>query len=550
MAEKSATAIPGRTSGLFVRNATGLVRDAGAFDTVFFNWIAAGGIGLALVYNVYWALNAFPGVNLIASSLAVVPLAIAGVFVFALLAASMPRSGGDYVFVSRIVHPVWGFIESFTGFVSVILYSAWVAWFTAVAFVPAALGVLAQTFNSGALASAATWSSSTVGSIVVGGAVILLGVLVMLQGLKFALRTITVMAIFGLVGLVIAIVVLAVHSQGEFVSQFNAYGASQGVKDAYGTILSAGGKAGVAVPANSAPFGSSGFPAMVISFYALGYAVWSIYFAGEMKQGRSRSRELGVMLIPTLANVVLFVIAFALVFKTVGYEFVSSASYLYNYAPAQYPLAVPPFVPLFASILSGNAVLNVIISLSWIMWPLAMVLLTIIQFSRMIFAWSFDGVIPVWMSKVSVRNHQPVRAIVAPAILSFVCVILIVEVGQLLTIIAYSVLLALIFWGSMALAGILLPFRRKKLYAGGPARWEVAGIPVVTVAGVVLLAWVLVEFYLVFTYPGLGIVNKGQAIALVLGVIVVAAAIFGVSYVLKRRDGYDPMLVFKEIPPE
>jgi basic amino acid/polyamine antiporter, APA family len=549
MAESSAPEIPG-AHGLFVRNATGFVRQAGGVDTVFFNWIAAGGIGLALVYNVYWALNAFPGVNLIAASIAVVPLAIVGVVVFALLAASMPRSGGDYVFVSRIVHPVWGFVESFTGFISVILYSAWVAWFTAVAFVPAALGVLSQSFHSTGFASAATWSASKSGSITVGGIVLLLGVLVMLGGLKVALRTITVMAIFGLIGLFIAVIILAAHTHAQFISLFNHYGASQGVSNAYGKIMAGGGKAGVAVAQGSAPFSNSGFPAMVISFYALGYAVWSIYFAGEMKQGRSRSRELSVMIVPTIANVFVYVIAFALIFRTVGYAFVSSASYLYNYAPAHYPLAVPPFLPLFASVLSGSTFLNVVISLSWIMWPIAMVFLTIVQFSRMIFAWSFDGVIPEWMSKVNERSHQPIRAIILPALLAFACVILIVEVGQLLTIIAYTVLLALVFWGSMALAGVLMPFRRRQLYLGGPARWQIGKVPVVAAAGVILLAWVLVEFYLVFRYPGLGITNRGQAIGLVLGVMALAVIIFLLYYILKRRKGYDPMLVFREIPPE
>jgi APA family basic amino acid/polyamine antiporter len=247
MTETAEQVIPGGGKGLFVRNATGLVREAGALDTVFFNWIAAGGIGLALVYNVYWALNAFPGVNLVASSLAVVPLAICAVLVFSLLAASMPRSGGDYIFVSRIVNPVWGFMESWTGFISVVLYSGWVAWFTAVAFVPAALGVLADTFDSSALTSAATWSSSKGGSIVVGGIVLLLGVLVMLRGLKFTLRTITIMAIFGLVGLLIAVIVLAFSSRGEFISRFNEYGVGQGVSNAYGQILKDGGAAGVAV---------------------------------------------------------------------------------------------------------------------------------------------------------------------------------------------------------------------------------------------------------------------------------------------------------------
>jgi amino acid transporter len=289
---------------------------------------------------------------------------------------------------------------------------------------------------------------------------------------------------------------------------------------------------------------------MVISFYALGYAVWSIYFAGEMKQGRSRSRELSVMLIPTVANVVVYVIAFALTFKTVGYAFVSSSSFLYNYDPAHYPLSVPPFLPLFASVLSGNGLVNFVVSVSWIMWPVAMVFLTIVQFSRMIFAWSFDGVLPEWMSKVNERNHQPVWAIVLRAILAFLCVVLIVEWGQLLTIIAYTVLLALIFWGSMALAGILLPVRRREIYAGGPARWEIAGVPVVAAAGVVLFVWVLVEFYLVFKYPGLGITNTGQAVAIVLGVIASGGLIFLISYLLRRRQGYDPMLVYREIPPE
>jgi APA family basic amino acid/polyamine antiporter len=550
MTETAEQVIPGGGKGLFVRNATGLVREAGVLDTVFFNWIAAGGIGLALVYNVYWALNAFPGVNLVASSLAVVPLAICAVLVFSLLATSMPRSGGDYIFVSRIVNPVWGFMESWTGFISVVLYSGWVAWFTAVAFVPAALGVLADTFDSSALTSAATWSSSKGGSIVVGGIVLLLGVLVMLRGLKFTLRTITIMAIFGLVGLLIAVIVLAFSSRGEFISRFNEYGVGQGVSNAYGQILKDGGAAGVAVRSGSVPFRESGFPAMVISFYALGYAVWSIYFAGEMKKGRSRSRELSVMLIPTIANVIVYVIAFALTFKTVGYPFVSSASFLYNYDPANYPLSVPPFLPLFVSVLSGNSFVSVIVSLSWIMWPVAMVFLTIVQFSRMIFAWSFDGVIPEWMSKVSEKNHQPNRAIIIPAVLAFACVVLIVEWGQLLTIIAYTVLLALIFWGSMALAGVLLPIRRRELYFGGPARWEIAGVPVVAAAGVVLFLWVLVEFYLVFKYPGLGITNTGQAVAIVLGVIGAGGVIFLISYLLRRRKGYDPMLVYREIPPE
>src|SRR6266702_8201122 len=153
------TGIPSGDTGLFVRKATGLVRSAGMTDTVFYNWVAGGAVGLALVYNVYWALNAFPGVNLTTATLLVVPFAICAVLVFGLRASAMPRSGGDYVFVSRVVHPVWGFLSSWTGFISVVAYSAWVAWFTAVAFVPAALGVLAKSTGNTMFLTWSTWAS-------------------------------------------------------------------------------------------------------------------------------------------------------------------------------------------------------------------------------------------------------------------------------------------------------------------------------------------------------------------------------------------------------
>jgi len=39
----------------------------------------------------------------------VIPLSL----VFAMFAAAMPRSGGDYVYVSRTLHPAFGMMSSF-----------------------------------------------------------------------------------------------------------------------------------------------------------------------------------------------------------------------------------------------------------------------------------------------------------------------------------------------------------------------------------------------------------------------------------------------------
>jgi APA family basic amino acid/polyamine antiporter len=551
MAERT-TPMAGEDKGLFVRRSTGLVREAGLVDTVFYNWVAGGAVGLALVYNVYWALNAFPGVDLTTATLLVVPFALCAVLLFSLLAAAMPRTGGDYVFVSRIVHPVWGFISSWTGFVSVVAYNAWVAWFAAVAFVPAGLGVMAQATGNDRFLDAATWASGKTGSLIIGGTILIAGGIVMAAGLKVVLRAITILAIVGLIGLLLSAVVLLTNSREDFVSSFNEFAApAVATDDAYGEIIALGeANALPAAPEGSAPFGSAILPTMVIAFYAIGYSVWSIYYAGEFRGARDRQRQLRSMLIPTVLNTIVFVAMYALVFSRVGYEFVNASSYLYNYVPDQYPLAVPPFVPFFASLLAGNTVLSFIIAIAWITWPIAMIFLIMVGFSRLLFAWSFDDVMPRWLSNVSPRTHAPVGAIVVSVALSLVALVLLLQVEEYLTFLAYTVLLALTFWASMALAGILLPIRQRDLYVSGPARWEIGGVPVVSIAGAVLLAFVIFEFVMVFQHAGLGILNRGQAVVVYLVVLAIGAAIFGVSYAVKKAKGRDLMMVYREIPPE
>jgi amino acid transporter len=537
---------------MYVRQSTGLVREAGLVDTVFYNWVAGGAVGLALVYNVYWALNAFPGVDLTAATILVVPFAVFAVLVFSLLAASMPRSGGDYVFVSRVLHPVWGFISSWTGFVSVVAYNAWVAWFAAVAFVPAALGVMAQTTGSQVFLDLASWSAGTTGAYVIGGLILVAGGALMVAGLRVTLRTITILAIVGLLGLAVSAFVLATHDRQDFVTGFNAFAASSaGTADAYNEILSrAEENALPPVAQGSAPLASATLPAMVVAFYAIGYCVWSIYYGGEFRGARERSRQIRSMLIPTVLNTIVFITLYQLMFSRVGYEFLNAASYLYNYVPDQYPLAVPPFVPFFASLLSGSSLLNFLMALAWITWPIAMVFLIMVGFSRLLFAWSFDGVMPTGLSKVSPRTHAPVRAIGASVVLSLVALVLLLQIEEYLTFLAYTVLLALTFWLSMALAGVLLPFRRRDVYMAGPARWEIGGLPVVTIAGVLLLAFVIFEFVMVFLHPGLGIVDRAQAIVVYLSVVGLGGVIFLASYLVRRGQNRDLLLATKEIPPE
>jgi len=82
-------------SRLFVRNSTGLVREASAFDATVFNAAISAPVGSTIAYSIFFTLAAFPGADVIGVLALSVVLNIPILIMFALMAASMPRVGGD-----------------------------------------------------------------------------------------------------------------------------------------------------------------------------------------------------------------------------------------------------------------------------------------------------------------------------------------------------------------------------------------------------------------------------------------------------------------------
>src|SRR5258708_358941 len=103
---------------LFVRQASGLVRDVSMTNALFFNIAAFVGtdVGWAVAFYGLGATS-WQAFGISAFAWMAILTTIACVFlglIFASLTTAMPRSGGDYVFTSRIISPFWGWLESWT----------------------------------------------------------------------------------------------------------------------------------------------------------------------------------------------------------------------------------------------------------------------------------------------------------------------------------------------------------------------------------------------------------------------------------------------------
>ena len=125
----SSAAAATTTPKLFVRQSSGLVRNVSVTNALFFNVAAFVGVGLTL-YPIFYCLADVPVWRAGPFSAYGWAAIIAGLFcillalIFSSLTSVMPRSGGDYVFSSRILHPFLGWLESWTLVIASILIIA------------------------------------------------------------------------------------------------------------------------------------------------------------------------------------------------------------------------------------------------------------------------------------------------------------------------------------------------------------------------------------------------------------------------------------------
>jgi amino acid transporter len=546
---QTASPEPGSQRQLFVRRSTGLVREASALDATIFNAVFSAPVGATLAWGVFFALTAFPGADLVAATLWSLVLNVPILIMMALLASAMPKTGGDYVWVSRILSPPAAVVSNLgAAFSAIIGATFWARYFPVFALGPI-LVTLGSVFNSHTLIDWGTHVQSDKGWIFAGGLLmIVLMTAILIAGTRTTFRVQNIFWTIASLGTLLAFVVLLFGSKDSFIRHFNEMSSQFGGKgDSYGKVIS------TAHAGNAHPhaFGGATTPAIFVVMTFMVWNWWSVYLSGELKSASNRNRQMGIMFGALSWNVIGVIAGILLIYKTVGYQFMVGA----NTAPnAAYVLPTGPFYHFFASLVVNNDVLTVLIVGSFLFWSLPAMVGNTFMPVRTVFAWSFDRLLPERFANVNERFHSPVPAIILVMALVTAMLAWSVVATTFQTLLALGVLAGVVCMAIVAVAAFTFPSRRPDLYQGSPANVSVGGIPILRIVAPLSFAVVAFLTWETLKYPALALSGNSShrwyVPAFMLGIVVVGLAIYYGARSVRASQGVDIDLVYKELPPD
>jgi amino acid permease len=116
-----------------------------------------------------------------------------------------------------------------------------------------------------------------------------------------------------------------------------------------------------------------------------------------------------------------------------------------------------------------------------------------------------------------------------------------------------TLVIAITYLGS-TISAIVLPYTRKEMYEASPiAKYKIAGIPLITVAGLIFLAFLLFLLYQWLIDPnglyGIGYTNTSSMVFM-LAMYGMAMIIYVGARFYRRSRGVDLDMLYKEIPAE
>ncbi len=545
MASESAAQSAAMQAGeVFARKASGMTRVVSPWTALAYSFVAPN-ITQASFY-LLWAVTLYQGAQMHAAILFMLTLIpFAAIYVY--FSSSMPRSGGEYIYISRVLTPFLGFIASWT---LTIVGLNWqgnntnyvVNWGFGHTFVQ--MGLISK--NEGLL-NLGLELSRTQGSWlvwIVGTISLMLSFYVIYRGTKLFMKF-----VWG--ALILTWIMLAVYA-GVLLSvtpDTIARGMQmlQGID--YQEILTKAQELGwqrgfVSVPATI----MAGITFMNLT--CLG-STYSANIAGEIKRV-DRAQPLA-----QYGSIFMFILYYQIftfvTYRGIGKDLMEAISML-NANGADVPIfgSFPqtPFLLVYAT--QNPLLLLLGGSFAWglINWVGAMGL----AFApvRNLFAYAFDGMLPDKLNEVN-RRGSPVYAVLAGFAISWLqfsvnCITPLLSQYQV-----YTITIWFFGWIFLSVAALVFPSRRPDIWEKSPAivRSSIFGIPWIQVAGGAGLIISVAAVYFTFV-PALfgGTLSLGGLLVSFGFYMLLPILLYFVAININKQRGVSLEKRFKEIPPD
>lgn len=579
----------GRT--LFTRQSSGLVREVSVLNALFFNTAAFVGGGLGW-YPVFYSL-AFVPIGTFAgfttygwAAIIVGAFCVLLALIFASLTSVMPRSGGDYVFTSRIVPrigPFVGWLESWTlVFASLAIIAFEVPIF--VRNLQITGRVIGIGTDIGFFKDANGWFAEQPGYVTgVPGfiaAVIVLALIavIVFQPTRRFHRIVTWLAALGLgAGVLMFVVGMIAITPENFAANLPKYADGITVDQ----LVKAGVENGFKADGINLDPAVFSFIAGIVFLNYIGFQ-YSAYISGEVRGNVRR----GILI------ALLGALAIGVFMNSVYTDFISArlgidgqvawgAAYWGFFSDPSLPLGQPNSMALTAAIAApGLWPVWTIVSLGVTLFPFLLCPVYVVFLSRIQLAWSLDRQVPEWFGEVSERLRAPANAIFAALVLVGVFALLqnfpiLKAVGlgalapsadplldgklNLVSTLWFSILAAGLTWIMPGINALLVRRTRPDLIRDAPfSRW-LPLLGLIWVVFAVTLYWFagikpIIDAVAGALAPGaeetaLGYLNR-TGITFTLLIFGAGLVIYVIQWAVNRARGIDTSLMYHEIPPD
>jgi amino acid transporter len=545
----------------FARKASGLVRGLSmwdAFGVGFMNqgltpsiWVMTSlGVGVYLGGNLIWAT--------------IISMVLAGIgfpIVWGVLGGSMPRSGGEYIYNSRIIHPIVGIGESFgNAFV-------WILWIYVLAPWTADPGMvmMSQFMNWTWLYNPETEQffgslSYSWGAFVIATVANIVAFLFVVFGIKWFARIQKVVMIFGIGGCIVLLGAISYYAlklgQTGFVESWNSTASTYGSIDYAGFLAAAGEEAGQAMPTTWNWFDT--FGVMVAGSWLFAYSYCITFIAGEVKRP-DKTIILSNLFAIIVPGVFMLWAAIAL-YGLVKFDFFSATQFVDNAGSDLGGAYTVPWSTNFLGILgmvTTNKLILFISVLSFLAFNLWWIALSYLAFPRIIFAWGMDRMGPKWFTDINPRFASPVKNHVLCFVLGQIMIaVYIFWQNEAMQGLAVTALEIFSVFGVTAIAALLFPYvkRARGIWDASPYKtWKIAGIPVVTIGAIVDIVYLGILAYFFFFLPDPA--KRLEGFTATTGWMIGITWALGIIWYLfwKQRSksvGVDVSMTYGELPPE